>query len=197
MTSDGFGRHFLLLDQISARREKALHRLYWTRCDHFDDDNPVVHRMPVDDRLVIYIVAAVVIVAAVLKELNCRDFIRLRSSKPSRLVLCRPPTIDDACVIAALGGAQSNAKMALNCGRMGDPIIAGPNSIEVSAVGQYICCPPLIDIVDPVTNPASSLHRNATPRAISSAWPKRPTGIFATIFSSTGAGTAATMSVSI
>jgi len=62
---------------------------------------------------------------------------------------------------------------------------------------QYICCPPLIDSVDPVTNPPSSEHRNATPRAISCAWPSRPTGIFATIFSSTSAGTAATMSVSI
>jgi len=62
---------------------------------------------------------------------------------------------------------------------------------------QYICCPPLMLSVDPVTNPPSSEHRNATPRAISCAWPSRPTGIFATIFSSTSAGTAATMSVSI
>lgn len=62
---------------------------------------------------------------------------------------------------------------------------------------QYICCPPLIDIVDPVTKPASSAIRNNTPRAISSALPKRPTGIFATIFSSTFGGTAATMSVSM
>ena len=64
-------------------------------------------------------------------------------------------------------------------------------------LAQYICCPPLIDRVDPVTKPASSLHRKATPRAISSAWPRRPTGILATIFSSTGAGTAATISVSM
>ena len=62
---------------------------------------------------------------------------------------------------------------------------------------QYICCPPLMLSVDPVTNPPSSEHRNATPRAISLAWPRRPTGILATIFSSTSAGTAATMSVSI
>ena len=62
---------------------------------------------------------------------------------------------------------------------------------------QYMCCPPLMLSVDPVTNPASSEHRNATPRAISEAWPRRPTGILATIFSSTSAGTAATMSVSI
>lgn len=34
---------------------------------------------------------------------------------------------------------------------------------------QYMCCPPLIDKVDPVMNPASSAVRNATPRAISSA----------------------------
>ena len=47
-----------------------------------------------------------------------------------------------------------------------------------------------IDIVDPVTKPASSATRNKTPRAISSALPSRPTGIFATIFSSTTGGTA-------
>src|SRR5579871_4963612 len=62
---------------------------------------------------------------------------------------------------------------------------------------QYICWPPLIDKVEPVMNPASSETRNSTPRAISPAWPRRPTGIRATIFSSTCAGTAATMSVSI
>ena len=62
---------------------------------------------------------------------------------------------------------------------------------------QYICCPPLMLIVDPVTNPPSSEHRKLTPRAISLAWPNRPTGILATIFSRTGGGTAATMSVSI
>ena len=48
-----------------------------------------------------------------------------------------------------------------------------------------------------VMNPPFSDVRKATPRAISSAMPSRPTGILATIFSSTGAGTAATMSVSI
>ena len=52
-------------------------------------------------------------------------------------------------------------------------------------------------MVEPVMKPPFSLVRNATPRAISSAIPKRPTGILATIFSSTGAGTAATMSVSM
>src|SRR3546814_1210312 len=53
---------------------------------------------------------------------------------------------------------------------------------------QYICCPPLMLIVEPDTKPASSLHRKATPRAISLAWPRRPHGILAPIFSSTGAG---------
>lgn len=62
---------------------------------------------------------------------------------------------------------------------------------------QYMCWPPLIDSVLPVTKPPSSLQKKATPRAISCAWPRRPTGIFATIFSSTAGGTAATMSVSI
>jgi len=68
---------------------------------------------------------------------------------------------------------------------------------RVALVHQYMCCPPLSDKVVPVTKPASSLHRKATPRAISLAWPRRPTGILATIFSSTAGGTAATMSVSI
>src|SRR5205823_1231556 len=62
---------------------------------------------------------------------------------------------------------------------------------------QYMCWPPLIDKVEPVMKPASSAIRNSTPRAISSALPSRPTGILATIFSSTLAGTAETMSVSV
>jgi len=64
-------------------------------------------------------------------------------------------------------------------------------------IRQYICWPPLIDRVEPVMKPPSSETRNFTPRAISEAWPRRPTGIFATILSSTSAGTARTMSVSI
>ncbi len=62
---------------------------------------------------------------------------------------------------------------------------------------QYMCWPPFIDSVEPVTKPASSEHRKATPRAISSARPSRPTGILATILVITSGGTAATMSVSI
>ena len=55
---------------------------------------------------------------------------------------------------------------------------------------------PLIDIVEPVMKSASSAVRNTTPRAMSSAWPRRPTGMRAMIFSKTSAGTARTMSVS-
>src|SRR4029079_5091826 len=62
---------------------------------------------------------------------------------------------------------------------------------------QYMCWPPLIDSVDPVMNPAFSSTRTATPREISSALPRRLTGIRATILPSTSSGTAATMSVSI
>ena len=62
---------------------------------------------------------------------------------------------------------------------------------------QYICWPPLMLSVLPVMKPPSSAQRKVTPRAISLAWPSRPTGILATIFSSTSGGTAATMSVSI
>ena len=62
---------------------------------------------------------------------------------------------------------------------------------------QYMCCPPLIDKVEPVINPASSSVRKQTPLAISEAWPNLPTGIPATIFSKTLSGTAATMSVSM
>ncbi len=64
-------------------------------------------------------------------------------------------------------------------------------------LAQYMCCPPLIDSVDPVMKPPSSSTRNATPRAISSALPRRLTGILATILASTSGGTAATMSVSM
>src|SRR5258707_10001404 len=62
---------------------------------------------------------------------------------------------------------------------------------------QYMCWPPLIDSVEPVMKPPFSSTRYATPRAISSALPRRPTGIRATILPSTSSGTAATMSVSI
>src|SRR6185503_3765349 len=62
---------------------------------------------------------------------------------------------------------------------------------------QYMCWPPLIDRVEPVTKPAFSSTRKATPRAISSALPSRPTGIRATILPRTSSGTAATMSVSM
>src|SRR5689334_16329897 len=68
---------------------------------------------------------------------------------------------------------------------------------SMSGPAQYMCWPPLIDKVDPVMKPASSAIRNSTPRAISSALPRRPTGILATIFSSTLGGTAETMSVSV
>src|SRR5215472_10529954 len=53
---------------------------------------------------------------------------------------------------------------------------------------QYICWPPLIDSVEPVTKVAVSETRNSTPRAISSAWPRRPIGMRATIFFSTSSG---------
>jgi hypothetical protein len=45
-----------------------------------------------------------------------------------------------------------------------------------------MCWPPLIDSVEPVMKPAFSSHRKVTPRAISSALPRRPTGIYATIY---------------
>src|SRR6266702_6491221 len=60
-------------------------------------------------------------------------------------------------------------------------------------LGQYMCWPPLIDSVEPVMKPASSATRKSTPRAISSASPSRPTGMRATIFSSTFGGTARTI----
>ena len=55
-----------------------------------------------------------------------------------------------------------------------------------------MCWPPLIDNVEPVMKPASSETRKRTPRAISSALPRRPTGTLAMIFSSTAGGTART-----
>ncbi len=61
---------------------------------------------------------------------------------------------------------------------------------------QYMCCPPLIESVDPVMKSASSPVRNATPREMSSAWPNRPIGMRAMILVSTSGGTARTISVS-
>ena len=68
--------------------------------------------------------------------------------------------------------------------------------IEGRGPPQYMCWPPLIDIVEPVTKSASSPQRNTTPRAMSWALPRRRIGMFWIIFSSTRSGTAATMSVS-
>src|SRR6185369_11437328 len=65
--------------------------------------------------------------------------------------------------------------------------------VAVALWHQYMCWPPLIDSVEPVTKPAFSSTRKATPRAISSALPSRPTGIRATILPRTSGGTAATM----
>ena len=50
--------------------------------------------------------------------------------------------------------------------------------------------------VDPVMKALSSRARKATQAAISSALPRRPTGMLPMIFSSTAAGTEATISVS-
>ncbi len=72
----------------------------------------------------------------------------------------------------------------------------GPKPTASGAGNQYICWPPLIDSVDPVMKSPSSAVRNATPRAMSLAWPSRPIGMRATILVSTSAGTARTISVS-
>jgi len=61
---------------------------------------------------------------------------------------------------------------------------------------QYICWPPLIDSVEPVTKSASSEVKNPTPRAMSSGLPSRPVGILATILCRTSSGMARTISVS-
>ena len=53
------------------------------------------------------------------------------------------------------GGSEARAK---------PPIMA-----TLALVAQYMCWPPLMLMVEPVTKPASSEHKNATPRAISSA----------------------------
>src|SRR3954470_13761481 len=78
-----------------------------------------------------------------------------------------------------------------------DRSLLGRRVRAVALWHQYMCWPPLIDRVEPVTKPPFSSTRKATPRAISSALPSRPTGIFATILPSTSSGTAATMSVSM
>jgi len=92
----------------------------------------------------------------------------------------------------------------LDCIADNAPILRHPRTDQIHFVGsekgthhQYICCPPLIDSVLPVMNPPSSATRNSTARAISSARPRRPTGMRATILASTSVGTAATMSVSM
>src|SRR5207248_9975303 len=61
---------------------------------------------------------------------------------------------------------------------------------------QYMCWPPFTDNVEPVMKSASSATRNNTVRAMPSALTRPPTGMRATIFSSTSFGTARTISVS-
>ena len=107
--------------------------------------------------------------------------------------------------ISALSGSAVVARRASSaCQKIGSRLIevSCPAIVTDRFVGdaerhQYICWPPLIDSVEPVTKPAFSSTRKATPRAISSALPSRLTGILATILPSTSGGTAATMSVSI
>jgi hypothetical protein len=63
---------------------------------------------------------------------------------------------------------------------------------------QAMYWPPLTDRVEPVMKPASSPARKSTLRAISSASPRRPTGISGRIFDlSTSSGTARTISVAM
>ncbi len=56
---------------------------------------------------------------------------------------------------------------------------------------------PFAEMVEPLMKPASSEARKVTMRAISSGSPRRPAGIWATIFSRTGSGTAITISVAM
>lgn len=70
-------------------------------------------------------------------------------------------------------------------------------TITSDPIYPAINCAPLAVIVAPVTKLAFSSARNVTQWAISSALPRRPTGIVAMMPSSTFSGTAATMSVSI
>ncbi len=96
-----------------------------------------------------------------------------------------------------VGGAAPGGRRSWKSALAGPAEQSAPVPPTCRRLRQYMCWPPLIDRVAPVMNPASSAHRKATPRAISCACPSRPAGIRATIFSSTLAGTAATMSVSI
>ena len=63
----------------------------------------------------------------------------------------------------AAGKAVGRTGLHPSAGRAG----LGPAAAQPGQNRQYICCPPLMLSVDPVTNPPSSEHRNATPRAIS------------------------------
>ena len=96
--------------------------------------------------------------------------------------------IEEVILLCAIGPAQHDEVLHTTSPvrRAGDPAlqVAGPPG-RLSRIVRYMCCPPLIDSVDPVMNSASSAVRKATPRAMSIALPSRPTGMRATIFSST------------
>ena len=118
--------------------------------------------------------------------------------EPLRVDL-RDQRIDRAAPLAR-GGFEGAPEHRLEADRglmAGDQHRAFLSAARSRPCHQYICWPPLIDSVEPVMKPAFSSTRNATPRAISSALPRRLTGIRATILPSTSSGTAATISVSI
>ena len=72
-----------------------------------------------------------------------------------------------------------------------------PRARSVRNAAQTKNWPPFAEMVEPVMKPAPSDARNTTQRAISSASPRRPTGIWAMINSRTFSGTAMTISVAI
>ena len=98
---------------------------------------------------------------------------------------------------AASSARQNIGSRLIEVWMAGDQHRAFDRRRVIRPLHQYMCWPPLIDSVEPVMKPPFSSTRKATPRAISSALPSRPTGILATILPSTSSGTAATMSVSI
>ena len=94
------------------------------------------------------------------------------------------------------GTCDGGADAARAAGNERKPFHLSPPLARSRPSVQYMWWPPLTEIVEPVMKSASSAIRKSTARAMSSARPRRPTGMEATIFSSTASGTARTISVS-
>src|SRR5207249_4767041 len=89
--------------------------------------------------------------------------------------LVRPVDAGDLNVLARQGGQRVDVAL-VDGPRIRVQVLRGPLGQAGVGVAHFAVCPPSTGIVTPVTNPASSLARNATTPAISAGVAGRPNG---------------------